>query len=56
MAKKAESIETDTLPAAPALVTVTATVTLAEGGTLYHPGDTLETTPERAAALGPAVK
>ena len=36
-------------------ITVTAAVNLYENGSSYKPGDTLEVTPERAAALGDAV-
>lgn len=53
MAKKTtseEGVET------PATITVIVTGPLAEGGTHYNAGDTLETTPDRAAALGDLVK
>jgi len=36
-------------------ITVTAAVNLYEAGNTYKPGETLEVTPERAAALGDAV-
>jgi hypothetical protein len=41
--------------AKPNTITVTAAVSLYEGGNTYKPGETLEVTPERAAALGDAV-
>lgn len=36
---------------APETVTVRALTNLCEGGESYRPGDTFQTTPERAAAL-----
>jgi hypothetical protein len=49
MAKTKEETET------PQLVTVTATTALFEAGERYAAGDSFETTPERASALGETV-
>ncbi len=48
------SLKKETLK--PEFITVTVTAPLAENGAHYNAGDTLETTPERAAALGALVK
>ena len=57
MAKKIDKTVPDDgeEPAGSEMVRVTVVVTLAEGGTIYEPGDEFETTPARADALGDAV-